>query len=94
MPAVKEDQVLIRVRRCGICGTDLHILEKAFGFDPAHIMGHEIVGEVVTTGKRVFVAPFSECGACRGCRAGKPNFCVNSWCGNSLGIVRNGGWAQ
>lgn len=97
-----EDDVLIEVEGCGICGTDLHILEKP----PQHpatvgvILGHEYIGHVleagnrvrvVRVGDRVAVAPNLYCGLCRPCRAGRVNHCENF---TTLGIFRDGGLAR
>ena len=79
-------QVVIAVKRCGICGTDLHGTENHEGALPSGtVPGHEYVGEVVATGKgvsgpwktgaRVTGMPFHTCGNCTPCRLGKPWQC-------------------
>ena len=58
-PTIAEDEVLLRVRACGICGSDLHMYRlgmfEALGRPVAHgrVMGHELSGEVVAVGARV-----------------------------------------
>lgn len=102
-PQIREPaDVLIRVEACGICGTDLHILEDPPGH-PAKTgvtLGHEIVGVVadtgpaaigVTTGDRVVVAPNLSCGSCRSCKLGVFSACENF---STLGIFRDGGLAD
>ena len=86
MPVPKDGEVLLRVRRVGICGTDLHIYRGEFRARvklPA-IQGHEFGGTVVDTGKgvtgwrrgdRVAVDPIVSCHACAACLAGQLNCC-------------------
>lgn len=77
--------VLVRVDRVGICGTDTKILAGKIPVDYPRIMGHEMVGEVVSasvgspygTGTRVLVDPGVACGWCHVCHAGRFNICVN-----------------
>lgn len=85
-PTRAADEVLIRVRRVGVCGTDLHIYA---GRQPylqyPRVMGHECSGEVVAapagsalrSGTVVYVMPYLSCGTCIACRQDKPNCCVN-----------------
>ncbi len=98
----RPDDVLIEVEGCGICGTDLHILDVPPGHPatPGAIMGHEFLGRVVAIGaevsdivpgQRVAVAPNITCGRCRYCRMGRPNQCEN-W--TTLGIFLDGGLAR
>ena len=84
-PAVEaDDDVVIEVEACGICGTDLQILNVPPGHpaDPGVVMGHEFIGRVtalgpaaaasgLTVGQRVAVDPDPKCGICRFCRAGQ-----------------------
>jgi threonine dehydrogenase-like Zn-dependent dehydrogenase len=93
--------VLLQVEGCGICGTDLHILQSPPGHPATHgsILGHEFIGRIieagsaVTTlrvGQRVAVAPNISCGLCRSCKAGRPNHCADF---TTLGIFKDGGLA-
>jgi 2-desacetyl-2-hydroxyethyl bacteriochlorophyllide A dehydrogenase len=77
--------VLVRAGQVGICGTDTKILAGKIPVDYPRIMGHEMVGEVVSApprspypaGNRVLVDPGVACGWCSLCRAGRFNICVN-----------------
>jgi len=85
-PQPGGDEVVIRVGRCGICGSDLHMTEDPmFGVEAGDILGHEFAGEVVEVGRNasrlktgdlVSVIPLSGCGACDSCRAGEPAWCT------------------
>ena len=101
LPEVKSGEVLIRVRRVGICGTDLHAFkgEQPY-FTYPRVLGHEISGEVTQVGKnpygfkqgdRVAVIPYLECGHCIACRMGKTNCCTRL---NLFGIQRDGGMSE
>jgi len=91
-------EVVLKVGRCGICGSDLHMTEPGALTPPAGaIMGHEFAGEVVALGRdvtklrvgdRVTAMPITGCGACAACRAGEP-----SWCEKGLNFLA-GGYAQ
>jgi 2-desacetyl-2-hydroxyethyl bacteriochlorophyllide A dehydrogenase len=96
----KPDDVLIRVRACGVCGTDLAILEGRHPASSPVILGHEYAGEVVDLGAgiknlkkgdRVVVDPNIKCGTCLSCRSGRQNLCENY---TTLGIYLNGGFAE
>lgn len=100
IPKRNADEVLIRVRRVGICGTDMHIFR---GTQPylsyPRIMGHEVAGEVVEApagsrlepGNQVYVMPYLSCGRCSACRKSRPNCCSNI---EVLGVHRDGGLAE
>ncbi len=103
MPQVGADEVLIRVKACGVCGTDLHIFSGAQGAtecEPPVILGHEFSGEVVKVGpsvtrihvgQHVTVDPNIACEACDQCRRGNPHFCDRM---AATGINFNGGFAE
>lgn len=84
-PSIKEDEVLIRVRTVGVCGSDLHLFRGTHAFrKPPAILGHEIAGDVVEIGRgvrnirpgdRVTVEPQYGCGECDFCRRGLVNLC-------------------
>jgi 2-desacetyl-2-hydroxyethyl bacteriochlorophyllide A dehydrogenase len=96
-------EVLLRVRACGICGTDLKIARgehRAYAPGTVRVPGHEIVADVdrvgdgvtaVSPGERVFVAPNIGCGACRQCAGGRTNLCLQA---QAFGITRDGGFAE
>ncbi len=88
VPELASGQVLIRVRRAGICGSDLHYFAHgccgAFVPTRPFILGHELVGEVAAAaedvkepavGARVVVNPARPCGFCDYCRSGRGNLC-------------------
>ena len=86
-PQPAEDEVLLRVSACGICGSDLHMTEDpaTFGISEGFVLGHEFAGEVVGAGHgvvdirlgdRVAVAPMRGCGRCERCIEGEPAWCV------------------
>jgi len=96
------DDVLLRVERVSICGTDIHILSDPPGHPatPGSILGHEYVATVadvgesvsnVKPGDRVVIDPNITCGLCDYCRLGLTNVCENM---TSLGIFRHGGLAE
>ena len=93
-------QALVRVRACGVCGTDRHIYHGEFPATPGAVLGHEYAGEVVAVGEgvtdlqpgmRVAVDPNIVCGRCRPCRAGKVHLCENL---TALGVNYDGGFAE
>ena len=103
MPALGPKDVLIRVKACGVCGTDVHIYEGDKGaaeVTPPTILGHEFsgiveeVGEAVMDyrlGDRVCVDPNCYCGACTPCRNGVAHYCEHMI---GYGTTVNGGFAE
>lgn len=99
-PTPGRRDVVVAVEACGICGTDLHILEGEFAPTLPVIPGHEFAGTVVAVGAdvvelaegdRVAVDPSLHCGECHYCRQGRGNLCER-W--NAIGVTRSGGAAQ
>jgi threonine 3-dehydrogenase len=103
-PEIGINDVLIRVRKTGICGTDLHIeswdpwAEKTI--QPPLIVGHEFVGEIVEVGSNVSDFQPGEivsgeghvvCGRCRHCLAGRRHLCAHTI---GLGVGRDGAFAE
>jgi 2-desacetyl-2-hydroxyethyl bacteriochlorophyllide A dehydrogenase len=100
VPQAGPGEVLVRVRRVGMCGTDMHIFR---GVQPylsyPRVMGHELSGEVVTApagsslhvGEQVYVVPYLSCGECSACRKGRSNCCMSL---TVLGVHRDGGLAE
>jgi len=84
-PTPGPGEVVLRVERCGICGSDLEMTSgKGAGIEPGCTLGHEFAGEVVALGagvrnlqigSRVTAMPFDGCGVCDRCTAGRPNHC-------------------
>jgi L-iditol 2-dehydrogenase len=85
--ALGPDDILIRTAYAGVCGSDLHAFKGKHPFrKPPVILGHELAGTVVEcggevrgfrAGDRVTVMPLVSCGACRLCRLGRENICLN-----------------
>ncbi|MEP0844640.1 MAG: alcohol dehydrogenase catalytic domain-containing protein [Phycisphaerae bacterium] len=84
IPPLDEDHVLVKVRACGVCGTDVNFLRDWAG-EP-HPLGHEISAEVVEVGRnvvtvspgdRVIVEDCTLCGVCEDCKSGRPQLCRN-----------------
>lgn len=85
-PIGRPGQSIIKIRRIGICGTDLHAFEGTQPyFDYPRILGHEFSGDLVdldkapgfAPGDAVTVIPYFNCGTCLACRSGKPNCCMS-----------------
>lgn len=84
-PAIDNEDVLIRVKAVGICGTDIHILHDEFNYHPPVIMGHEYSGEIIEVGKKVRGWNIGDrvvselhtgaCRMCRLCRTGNSQIC-------------------
>ncbi|THU83064.1 NADP+-dependent D-mannitol dehydrogenase [Dendrothele bispora CBS 962.96] len=101
IPEVGDDEVLIKVTACGICGSDKHLLEGAFPHIKLPVVpGHEVVGKVAQVGKdvrgfsegdRVVIDPTITCGECFYCLRGSQNHCERL---GSLGWTKVGGFAD
>jgi alcohol dehydrogenase, propanol-preferring len=101
LPQPREGEILVRVEACGICRTDLHVVEGELPrVRDSVIPGHQVAGIVEQCGEgatrrsigdRVGIAWLRwTCGACRYCRAGKENLCPNA---RFTGYHENGGYA-
>ena len=103
-PSPGPGEVLVRVLRTGICGTDVHIESwDAWASDhvrPPLVPGHEFVGEVIELGEGVCDTPLGAiisgegpivCGMCRNCRAGRRHMCIRT---RSIGVDRDGAFAE
>ena len=99
-PVPSDAEVLIRIARVGLCGTDYHIYEGRHPFlTYPRIIGHELGGTVervppgsnLQVGQTVAINPYLACGACIACRNGKPNACMNI---SVLGVHGDGGMCQ
>ena len=100
MPERGADEVLLRVKRVGVCGTDLHIFTgKQPYLSYPRVMGHELSGIVeaapegstLRPGDTVYVMPYLSCGHCIACRAGKTNCCTQI---QVLGVHRDGAFTE
>jgi len=84
VPEERPGYSILRIRKIGICGTDLHAFEGTQPyFSYPRILGHELAGEIVQTDDKTFtnsenvtILPYFSCGYCVACLAGKPNCCV------------------
>jgi (R,R)-butanediol dehydrogenase/meso-butanediol dehydrogenase/diacetyl reductase len=83
VPSPRQDEVLVAVGYCGICGTDVHGLEMGW-LRPGAVPGHEYAGEIAAIGsgvrgwhegEAVVAEPGLVCGACSFCRSGRPSLC-------------------
>lgn len=102
-PVPKKDEVLIKVKACGICGTDVHIFSGDKGCFPTPagtVLGHEFAGIVesvgcdvkdIKAGDRVCVDPNKLCNECYYCKSGIGHFCENMI---GIGTSVNGGFAE
>ena len=90
MPAPSGHDVRVRVRACGICGSDLSMLDARFPM--AGIPGHEIAGEL-EDGTPVAIEPLAPCGGCRFCHEGSYQVCERG-VEMVYGVGRNGGMAE
>lgn len=84
MPELKKGHAIIKIKRIGICGTDLHAFEGTQPFfEYPRILGHELSGELIAfdeapgfeIGESVTFIPYFNCGNCIACKMGKPNCC-------------------
>jgi 2-desacetyl-2-hydroxyethyl bacteriochlorophyllide A dehydrogenase len=99
-PQPAAGHVILKIRRIGICGTDLHAFEGTQPyFEYPRILGHELSGEIVAVndspgfeiGETVTFIPYFSCGRCIACRAGKQNACVNM---KVCGVHQHGGMVE
>lgn len=100
-PKRKSNEALLKIKKVGICGTDLHAYSgnQAF-FTYPRILGHELASEVleiednprgIKAGDKVVVMPYISCGKCVACRNGKTNCCTNI---RVLGVHTDGGMQE
>ncbi len=93
VPQPQRGQLLMQVQACGVCRTDLHLLDGEVQIaDPPRILGHQIVGTVEPGGRRVGVPWLGwTCGICAQCRAGRENLCERA---RFTGCDIDGGFAE
>ena len=101
-PTPGQGQIVVKVDACGVCGTDIHIMDGEFPPTPYPITpGHEFAGTIVAVandvkidlpvGALVAVDPSLYCGYCRRCRSGRDNLCEN-WA--AIGDTVDGAFAE
>lgn len=99
-PQLKPGHAIIKIKRIGICGTDLHAFEGTQPyFEYPRILGHELSGEIVAVddapgfevGEAVTFIPYFNCGKCIACKNGKQNACENI---KVCGVHQHGGMAE
>ena len=99
-PQPGAGEVVVRIRRAGVCGTDLHIFQGSHPFlEYPRVIGHELSGEVadrgpgctIPIGQPVYIIPYLACGVCVACRRGKTNCCQRI---RVLGVHVDGGMAD
>ena len=100
-PEAAPGEVVVRVGACGICGTDVHIVDGEFPPTKYPVIpGHELGGEIVAlgpdvvgwkVGDRVGIDPTLNCGTCYYCQRGMGNICERL---NGIGTTRPGGFAE
>jgi 2-desacetyl-2-hydroxyethyl bacteriochlorophyllide A dehydrogenase len=101
VPDTGPGEVLVRVRACALCGTDIHALRGLFkGVRLPVVLGHEFAGEVVALGEGVSGIPIGHrccvenlivCDECEFCRTGRPNLCTSL---KSIGNTVDGAYAE
>lgn len=101
VPRLGDNDVLLKVGVCGICGTDLHFFRGEWKVKMPLVLGHEFSGTVVDigpkvdgvrAGDRVVVEPNITCGRCKYCRMSERNFfCENL---QAIGVTRDGAFAE
>ncbi|MGV2185759.1 zinc-binding alcohol dehydrogenase family protein [Rhizobium rhizogenes] len=100
IPVPADGEVLVRIKRVGICGTDFHIFQGKHPFlEYPRVMGHELSGIVedaqesprLKKGDNVYIVPYLSCGKCVACRRGVTNACQNI---AVLGVHKDGGMSE
>ncbi|MDZ7337386.1 MAG: zinc-dependent alcohol dehydrogenase family protein [candidate division KSB1 bacterium] len=99
-PVPGPGELLVKVKACGLCGTDVHLFRGVYLGTYPLIPGHEASGEVMALGPgvsgfapgdRVAIEPNIACGTCRFCLSNQQNFC-SSW--SAVGVTRPGAMAE
>jgi 2-desacetyl-2-hydroxyethyl bacteriochlorophyllide A dehydrogenase len=99
LPKARAGEVLIRIRACGVCGTDAALYRGEYPGNVPVVIGHEFSGEVAAVGEGVDLRPGQPvtvdpnvvCHACEYCRSGKEHLCENV---SSMGVTRDGADAE
>jgi threonine dehydrogenase-like Zn-dependent dehydrogenase len=103
VPTPRDDQVLVDIDLCGICGSDLHAPDLHEVYLGGFIMGHEPAGRIARVGRdvsgwrvgqRVAINPNGDtCGVCVACRSGRPNHCIPATMERAVGLQSDGALA-
>lgn len=97
-PTPRPGEVVVAVDACGICGSDLHLVDALPM--PGHVLGHELAGRVAAVGEgvigwkaddAVMALSLATCGTCDACRSGRPRKCATAL---MLGVETPGGYAE
>ncbi|WP_088102819.1 zinc-binding alcohol dehydrogenase family protein [Halalkalibacter urbisdiaboli] len=101
LPSIQDGMALVRIKRVGICGTDLHAYRGVQPFFTyPRILGHELAGVIedvsgnnagLKCGDQVTIIPYVACGICFACRSGKTNCCSDL---KVIGVHRDGGMRE
>lgn len=101
VPVINDDEMLVKIEACAICGSDIKTYKNGnVRMRPPIVIGHEFCGEIVETGKnvtkysvgqRVTMATTMGCAECYCCKEGKPNICMNV---QAMGFHCNGAMAN
>ena len=95
-----SNDILVRIHRSGLCGSDIHWIEGKLPIDTPIILGHESSGEVADIGKdvkslsvgdHITIDPNVKCGVCEYCRTNRINLCKKNY---GIGVNKNGGFAK
>jgi threonine dehydrogenase-like Zn-dependent dehydrogenase len=103
VPTPRDDQVLVDIDLCGICGSDLHSPQTPEVYLGGFVLGHEPVGRIARVGRdvagwhvgqRVCINPNGDtCGVCEACRAGRLNHCIPATLERAVGLQVDGALA-
>lgn len=95
---LRDGEILVKVEACGVCGTDVHIVEGTSRSTPPLVLGHEFAGTIedsgtthFSSGQKVAIDPNVACGTCFYCRRGLVHLCENL---RALGVDIDGGMAE
>ena len=100
LPVLKHGYAILKTKRIGICGTDLHAYEGTQPyFSYPRILGHELAADFIegdeaegfVQGEAVTIIPYFNCGECTACRNNKPNCCISI---NVFGVHSDGGMTE
>jgi len=106
VPEITADEVLVEVKCCGICGSDVHTIPDCLIYPVGTYLGHEFSGvlakvgnkvKVWKAGDRVVVSPSVPCGECYGCKHGRQSICNHAFetaIGCAAGLEYAGGYAK